>query len=68
MYSNPFDGVSTGLQIKDWIWHHIHEQTSYTSLAKTMYSLFNLDNEKCYKLTLNNNIPVVEEVSEKGSL
>ena len=67
MYENPFNQILTGLQIKDWIWYNTHHKTNYTAIAKTMGSLFNLDNNKYYKLTLDNNVPIIE-VSEKGNL
>ena len=66
MYDNPFEKALTGQEIKDWIWHNIHNKTKFSSLAKTMKAFFNLDDNKIYMLTLCDNIPVVTEVPEKG--
>ena len=62
MYMNPINRPASGQTIKDWIWHHTHQQTKYTALAKTMGEFFNLDNNKFYILTLRNRIPEVSEV------
>ena len=65
-YENPFEKALSGLDIKDWIWHHTHTNTKYTTLAKTMGEFFNLDNKKIYMLTLCDGNPIATEVSEKG--
>lgn len=62
---NPFDEPSTGLEIKDWIWHNSHTKTRFTSLAKRMGAYFNLENDKIYLLTLNNNVPQAVELKNK---
>lgn len=64
-YPNPFDGPLTGLEIKDWTWHHSHNKTKYTALAKRMNACFNLNNEKKYVTTLRDGKPIITEVSEK---
>lgn len=66
IYENPFEKSLTGLEIKDWIWHHTHMLTDYTSVAKGMNAFFNLDNDKIYMMALHDNIPVAKEVLEKG--
>ena len=62
MYENPFEMPLSGLKIKDWIWHHTQQSTRYTSLAKRMSSFFNLDDNKTYILTLEDNVPIASEV------
>ena len=67
-YKNPFEQALSGLEIKDWIWHHSHHTTSFTSVAKRMNAFFNLDDNKFYMVALCNNVPTVIEVPEKGKV
>lgn len=67
IYENPFERALTGQEVKDWIWHHSHEKTMFTKIAKGMMSYFNrLDNQKFYMAYFCDNIPVVKEVPERG--
>ena len=65
MLENIFDKIMTGLEIKDWVWFNSHSDTKYTTLAKSMGSLFNLDNDKKYILMLVDRIPEIEEALEE---
>jgi len=65
-YENPFDVALSGLEIKDWIWHHSHNKTKYNDVAKRMYNFFNLDDDKYYMMKLCNNVPTIIEVPKKG--
>jgi len=65
-YDNPFEQALSGLEIKDWIWHHTQNKTKYTALAKTMGALFNLLDNKIYMLKLCDDEVKVVEVPEKN--
>ena len=67
-YANPFQHSLTGLEIKDWVWHHSHSKTQYTKLAKRMGACFNLDDDKYYMAVLCDGRPFIKEVPEKGIL
>ena len=62
-FVNPFEGPTSGLKVKDWVWHHSHKKTKYTALAKRMHTCFNLDDNKIYLTTLVNGEPIITEVT-----
>jgi len=67
-YENPFEKVLSGQEIKDWIWHHSHNETMFTQIAKGMMSYFNrLDNQKTYMAYFYDSIPAVKEAPKEGS-
>ena len=66
IYKNPFEISVTGQELKDWVWHHTHSRTRYTSVAKGMMSCFNLDNNKFYAAQVCDGAPVINEVAERG--
>ena len=40
----------TGAEIKDWLWFHTFYETDFTKEAIGLGKLFNLDNDKLYKI------------------
>lgn len=46
-------GQVSGMDIKDWIWFHIHNSTKYTELAKSSGKYFNLLDDAQYKVTVD---------------
>ena len=49
---NPFNKSATGLQIMDWVWYNSTNKTSYTDIAKTLNSAFNLDKNKIMRKSM----------------
>lgn len=66
VYENPFEHALTGQEVKDWVWYHTNNKTRYTKTAKALGKVFNLENDRCYILTLCNKVPIITEVPEKG--
>ena len=65
-YNNPFNRSITGTELKDWVWHHTHQKTYYSDLAKLMGNVLNLDNDKFYAVKKCGNEVIIKEVEEKG--
>ncbi|MBP5423904.1 MAG: hypothetical protein J6Y78_15840 [Paludibacteraceae bacterium] len=47
---SPFDIVASGLELKDWVWYNQNNNTKFTKLASGMNKIFNLSDDKLYKL------------------
>ena len=47
---SPFNVVASGLELKDWVWYNQHNETKFTKVASGMNKIFNLTDDKMYKL------------------
>ena len=61
---SPFNIVATGLELKDWVWYNQHNDTKFTRLAIRMNKIFNLMDDKLYKLSNEDGGVEVIAVSE----
>ena len=65
-YRNPFTHSISGREVKDWIRYQILHKTSYSSLAERMNKFYNLNDNKIYRLEMQDNAPVATEIKEEG--
>ena len=63
---NPFKCSLSGLDLKDWVWFHKHNNTENSDVVKTIPNVFNLDSEKYYILVRCGTEIKVVEVQEEG--
>ena len=61
---SPFNVVARGLEFKDWVWYNQHNYTKFTKLAIKMNKIFNLMDDKLYKLSNEDGGVEVITVSE----
>lgn len=47
---SPFNIVVTGLELKDWVWHNQNNSTKFTKMASAMNKIYNLADDKLYRL------------------
>lgn len=64
--ANPFLKSVTGQEAMDWVWYNQVNKTSYTEIAKTINSAFNLDKNKIYMFKKCGKEVKIVEVKTKG--